>query len=129
MSSPISNQVGTVLIPVKNLQRSAVFYTKILGQPLGKVRGPVYNLNIVGPTRVALDCDNFNDVIRNGEVNPSSHPLFTFETTNIELAHQFLLENNVEVDNIQLFGNTGLFHLKDLDGNIIMVHGAKVYGD
>jgi catechol 2,3-dioxygenase-like lactoylglutathione lyase family enzyme len=126
MISPIKNRIGTVLIPVKNLQKSAEWYSRLLGIPMKEVNPPVYNLEMEGETGLALDTDNFQSTLRDGDVKPSPHPLFNLLTDDIDEAYRFLVENEVEVDpEIIRFGNVAFFHFKDPDGNMIMVYQNK----
>lgn len=127
MVSPIKNRMDTVFIPVKDLQRSAEWYSRILGIPMKEVNPPVYNLEIEGDTGLALDTDNFHSTVRDGDVQPSAHPLFNFLTHDIDEAYRFLVKNGVEVDpEIIRFGNVVYFHFKDPDGNMIMVYQSGI---
>jgi catechol-2,3-dioxygenase len=122
MASPIQNVVGTVFVPVKDLEKSAAWYSDILGLPLRKVSPPVYNLEMQNGMIVTLDVDSFTSTVREGDVNPSQHGLFMLHTSDIEAAHNYLKEKNVDVEDIQRIHSAAFFHFKDPDGNKIMVY-------
>jgi catechol-2,3-dioxygenase len=122
MASPIQNVVGTVFVPVKDLEKSAAWYSDILGLPLRKVSPPVYNLEMQNGMIVTLDVDSFTSTVREGDVNPSQHGLFMLHASDIEVAHNYLKEKNVEVEDIQRIHSAAFFHFKDPDGNKIMVY-------
>jgi catechol 2,3-dioxygenase-like lactoylglutathione lyase family enzyme len=122
MSSPIQNRIGTVFVPVKDLERSAEFYSKVFGLPMKKVSPPVYNLDMEGPTKLTLDVDSFTSPVREGKVEPSPYGLCYVPTANIEEAHAYLRELDVEVTPITRFGNVAFFYFFDPDRNKIMVY-------
>jgi catechol 2,3-dioxygenase-like lactoylglutathione lyase family enzyme len=121
VAHPILKQIGTVFIPVKDLQRSAEFYSRVFDLPLRKVSPPVYNLVLDG-TPITLDVSNFEQPYREGEVQPSPNGMFYVPCTDIEQAHNFLIQLGAEVTPVERFHNVSLFFFFDPDRNKIMVY-------
>jgi catechol 2,3-dioxygenase-like lactoylglutathione lyase family enzyme len=120
MRSPIQSKMNTVFIHVSNLERSVVWYSRLLGQEFNKenISPPVFNLTINGNTGLTLDAGPNN----NKEINPNPHPLFNLHTEDIHSAHMYVKGLNYDIDSqIISFDDFSFFNVKDPDGNIIMV--------
>jgi len=111
---PILNQVGTIFIPVKNIEEASNWYCEILGLPRdGEILyGHLYILPMNG-TGIVLDSKIFS------EENIIKTPLFHFNTDNIESAYEYMKSISVHL-------TTGIehnhyFNFKDPDGNHLMV--------
>lgn len=120
MSSPIKNQLNTVFVHVSDLKRSVKWYCDLLGQEFKEenIELPIYNIEINDYTGLLLDAGASGTKI----VKPSPHPLFNFHTDDIGQAYQFTKDKGFQVvSDLFEFDNLAFFHLKDPDGNIIMV--------
>jgi catechol 2,3-dioxygenase-like lactoylglutathione lyase family enzyme len=112
--SPILNQVGTVFIPVRDIEKARQWYCDLLGLPVGGeiLFGHLYILPMQG-TGVVLDSKIFS------EENVFKIPAIHFNTEHIEEAYQFLKNKNVEITtNIE---HNHWFNFKDPDGNHLMI--------
>ncbi|WP_051250411.1 VOC family protein [Paenibacillus harenae] len=119
IQSPIQNVVGSVFVHVKDLRRSAEWYSMAMGLPLLEERlngGPVYWLALEGGTGLILDDNRNNDP-------GAKHVLYSYKTDDIEAAYRFLSEMGADL----LFPierpHPGLayFNFADPDGNAVMV--------
>ncbi|WP_419882974.1 VOC family protein [Peribacillus sp. B-H-3] len=121
MNSPIKNKINTVFIPVTNLERSAAWYSRLLGQEYkeNEAKRPVFNVKMSEYTGLTLDAgteDNPNNPA------PSNYPIFNFHTDSIGNARQYIKEMGYEGDiKIVKFADFSFFTIKDPDGNIIMI--------
>ncbi|WP_100010532.1 VOC family protein [Lentibacillus sediminis] len=114
MNSPILNQIGTVFIPVSNIEKARDWYCEILGLPVdGEIQfGHLYVLPMKG-AGVVLDSKIFSEdaIFR----TPALH----FNTEDIEGAYAFMQSKEVELTTeIQ---HQHYFNFKDPDGNLLMV--------
>ncbi|MFC5448830.1 VOC family protein [Paenibacillus aestuarii] len=112
--NPITNQIGTVFIPVRDVEKARDWYCNLLGLPNdGEIFfGHLYVLPMNG-TSVVLDSKIF------APDHLFKAPAFHFNTADIEAAYQWLQEKQVELV-------TGIEHnhwinFKDPDGNVLMV--------
>jgi catechol 2,3-dioxygenase-like lactoylglutathione lyase family enzyme len=112
--NPIKNEVGTIFIPVKDIEKARDWYCDLLGLPAdGEVQfGHLYVLPMDG-TGIVLDSKIYS------EENIFSAPAFHLNTKNIREAFDFLKSKEVELA-------TGIEHdhwftFRDPDGNHIMV--------
>ncbi|KHE68064.1 VOC family protein [Halobacillus sp. BBL2006] len=120
MKSPIKNQLNTVFVPVSDLKQSVKWYCQLLGQEYDEhnIKLPIYNMEINDYTGLLLDAGPIGNKI----VIPSPHPLFNFHTDDIRSAYEFVNHNDFKVESeIINYDDLAFFHLKDPDGNIIMV--------
>jgi len=119
--SPIKNQINTVFVHVKNLERSVEWYSRLLGQDYepSKISRPVYNLKIDHYTGLTLDAGP-EGVVK--EIKANSYPLFNFHTDHIQDAYNFVKELNYEITtDIVQFDDFSYFSVVDPDHNIIMI--------
>ncbi|SOC42677.1 VOC family protein [Ureibacillus acetophenoni] len=112
--NPIVNQVGTIFIPVSNIEKARKWYCDILGLPAdGEILfDHLYILPMKG-TGIVLDSKIYS------EDNRIKIPLFHLNTSDIEEAYEFMKSKNVELTTeIQ---HNHWFNFKDPDGNHLMV--------
>ncbi|MET3288795.1 VOC family protein [Brevibacillus fluminis] len=115
MSSPITNAIGAIFIPVSNIERARHWYSDLLNVPqVGEIMfGHIYCLPMQGGTNVVLDSKIFDPAsVRNA-------PLFHFNTDDIHASYQLLKEKGIEL--VTGIENDHWFTFKDPDGNVLMV--------
>ncbi|WP_045521504.1 VOC family protein [Neobacillus niacini] len=112
--NPIINQIGTIFIPVRNVENARNWYCDILGlENNGEILfGHLFIVPMIG-TGIVLDSKIYS------EDNIIKSPVFHFNTDNIEQAFEYMKSKNVEL-------TTGIehnhwFNFKDPDGNHLMV--------
>ncbi|MBM7583852.1 putative enzyme related to lactoylglutathione lyase [Bacillus pakistanensis] len=119
---PISAQVNTVFIHVKDLKKAARWYSDLFGLDINleNVHSPVYNIPVNGDTSITLDDHSFDPSFQH---SPSNNPSFNFYTSNIEEAYSFVKEKGIritrEIERVD--DNTIWFNIADIDGNHIMI--------
>lgn len=119
--SPIACKINNVFIHVSNLEKSAEWYSNLLGLPFNKgiVKSPVYNIPITSETGLTLDDHTFDPQFK---LNPSDHVLFNFFVTDIDVAYEFVNNKGITiVKEIERIGNFAYFNFKDLDSNVLMI--------
>jgi len=112
--NPILNQIGTIFIPVSNVEESRNWYCDLLGLPEeGEILyGHLYIVPMNG-TGIVLDSKIF------AEENVFKTPVFHLNTNDIEKSYEYMKSKNVElVTEIQ---HNHWFNFKDPDGNLLMV--------
>lgn len=112
--NPIINQIGTIFIPVRNVENARNWYCDILGlENNGEILfGHLFIVPMIG-TGIVLDSKIYS------EDTIFKSPVFHFNTDNIEQAFEYMKSKNVEL-------TTGIehnhwFNFKDPDGNHLMV--------
>lgn len=121
IASPIACKVNNVFIHVSNLERSAEWYSTLLGLSFNKdnVSSPVYNIPITSETGLTLDDHTFDPGFT---LNPSNHALFNFFVKDIDEAYKFIKAKGITVvREIERIGDFAYFNFKDLDGNVLMI--------
>ncbi|TDL32640.1 VOC family protein [Jeotgalibacillus sp. S-D1] len=113
-SSPIQNQLGTVFIPVSDINKAMQWYCDLLSIPAdGEIQfGHLYVLPMKG-TGVVLDSKIYS------ESAIFNTPAFHFNTENIQAAYQFVKNKGIELTSD--IEHEHYFNLKDPDGNHLMV--------
>ncbi len=114
MENPILNQIGTIFIPVSNIEEARDWYCDILGlETNGEIQfGHLYVIPMEG-TDIVLDSKIYSeDKIYN-------IPAFHFNTKNIEEAYQFMRNKGVNL--ITEIQHNHYFNFKDPDGNTLMI--------
>lgn len=114
MENPILKQIGTIFIPVSDIEKARDWYCDILGL---KVKdeiqfGHLYVIPLDG-TNIVLDSKIYS------EEKIFRAPAFHFNTNNIEEAFQYM--ENKGVNLITEIEHNHYFNFKDPDGNILMV--------
>ncbi|MFD1205898.1 VOC family protein [Sporosarcina contaminans] len=112
--STIENKIGTVFLPVSNIEESRDWYCRLLGiQRKGDIQfGHLYVIELEG-VNLVLDQKIFQ------KTGPLQAPIFHLNAVDIEKAYNELRESNVEVTTTIQHGHW--FNFKDPDGNEIMV--------
>ncbi|ANS74203.1 glyoxalase [Paenibacillus yonginensis] len=111
---PILNEIGTVFIPVSDIEAARDWYSGILGvQPEGEIQfGHLYVLPMKG-TSIVLDSKIY------AEDRIYKTPAFHLNTPDIEAAYSFM--KDMKVDLITGIEHNHWFNFKDPDGNLLMV--------
>ncbi|MEI3606925.1 VOC family protein [Pseudogracilibacillus sp. SE30717A] len=114
MDNPILNKIGTVFIPVSNIEKARDWYCDILGlKASGEVQfGHLYVITMDG-TGIVLDSKIYS------EDKVFKTPVFHFNTNNIEKAYHYM--KNKDVNLITEIEYNHYFNFKDPDGNILMI--------
>ncbi|PWW36757.1 MULTISPECIES: VOC family protein [Paenibacillus] len=112
--SPILNQISTVFIPVRDIEKAREWYCDILGLPVdGEILfGHLYIIPMNG-TRIVLDSKIYS------EDHTFKTPAFHFDTLNIEEAYAFMHSKNVNIRTS--IEHEQWFNFQDPDGNWLMV--------
>ncbi|GAB3806921.1 VOC family protein [Virgibacillus kimchii] len=114
MKNPILNHIGTVFIPVSDIEKARDWYCDILGlNPDGEIQfGHLYVIPMEG-TGIVLDSKIYSE----GSVFRT--PAFHFNTKNIDEAFRFMMKRGVNL--ITDIEHNHYFNFKDPDGNILMI--------
>lgn len=114
MNNPILKEIGTVFIPVSNIDKAKDWYCDILGLKTdGETQfGHLYVIPMEG-TGIVLDSKIYS------EDRIFKTPAFHFNTKNIEEAFHFM--SNKGVNLITEIEHNHYFNFKDPDGNILMI--------
>ncbi|GGP11715.1 VOC family protein [Oceanobacillus neutriphilus] len=114
MSNPILNQIGTVFIPVSNIEKARDWYCDILGLKTdGEILfGHLYVIPMNG-TGIVLD----SKIYAKDKIFKA--PAFHLNTKNIEEAFQYMKNKGVHL--ITAIEHSHYFNFKDPDGNMLMI--------
>lgn len=114
MDNPILNQIGTVFIPVSNIEKARDWYCDILGVKTDGIIqfGHLYVLPMEG-TGIVLDSKIYS------ADRVFKTPAFHFNTNNIEDAFHFMKDKDVDL--LTQIEHNHYFNFKDPDGNILMI--------
>ena len=114
MENPILKQIGTVFIPVSNIEKARDWYCDILGlETDGEIQfGHLYVIPMEG-TGIVLDSKIYS------EDRIFKVPAFHFNTKSIEEAFYFMSKKDVDL--ITPIEHNHYFNFKDPDGNILMI--------
>ncbi|MFC5602638.1 VOC family protein [Sporosarcina koreensis] len=121
IASPIASKVNNVFIHVSNLEKSAEWYSNLLGLPFSaeNVSSPVYNIPVTSETGLTLDDHTFDPGFT---LKPSDHVLFNFFVNDIDEAYDFIQNKGITiVKEIERIGDFAYFNFQDLDGNVLMI--------
>lgn len=121
IASPIACKVNNVFIHVSNLEKSAEWYSNLLGLPFSmeNVASPVYNIPVTAETGLTLDDHAFDPDFT---LAPSNHVLFNFFVNDIDEAYDFIQNKGIKVvKEIERIGDFAYFNFQDLDGNVLMI--------
>ncbi|MFD1413074.1 VOC family protein [Oceanobacillus jeddahense] len=121
MTNPIKNRANTIFIHVSNLEKSVIWYSKLLNQQVdaADISRPVYNLAMNQYTGITLDAGPSGTT---KEITPLPYPLFNFHTEDIYEAYQHIKKFEYKiVSEIVEFDDFAYFNIIDPDGNIIMI--------
>lgn len=112
--NPIINQIGTIFIPVSNVEKARNWYCDILGLACsGEILfGHLFIIPMNG-TGIVLDSKIYSEETR------LKTPLFHFNTNNIEQAYKYMKNKNVKLTTA--IEHNHWFNFEDSDGNHLMV--------
>jgi catechol 2,3-dioxygenase-like lactoylglutathione lyase family enzyme len=117
ISHPIK-RIGSVFIPVRDIEKAKEWYSRILGLAGGDIHFDHLFTAEMDGTRLILDTmPRWRDV--NGEISTYNVPAIMFETEDVHVTYQFMKENNVEL--VTEVEHDKYFVFKDPDGNLLMV--------
>ncbi|MTH55051.1 VOC family protein [Bacillus mangrovi] len=110
----ISNQIGTVFIPVQNIEKARDWYCRLLNVKAdGEIQfGHLYILPMKGPG-IVLDSKIYSPE------HTFKTPAFHFNTDDVEAA--FFYVKNLEIELVTGIEHGHYFTFKDPDGNHLMV--------
>lgn len=120
MSSPITNKIGAVFIPVSDMPSAIAWYSQLLGLPPQATshEGRIYDLPMKGEVGLILDG---HQPVRN-----SAQPLCFFWTADLQAAAQFLVDHGIAIVRpIADIGSVATLTFRDPDGNLLMVCQRK----
>lgn len=115
--SPIQNRIGSVFVPVSDMQRAITWYSRLFGLEEGQTshEGGVYDVPMDGETGLILDA---NKPITGHSVQP----LCFFLTDDISATLEWLRGLNVEITGEpQDIGSVTFATFSDPEGNPLMV--------
>ncbi len=114
MTRPIKNHVGTIFIPVSDIEKAKDWYCDFLGLPAnGEILfDHLYVLPMEG-TGIVLDSKIY------AEGNIINTPLFHFNTEDIKVAYAYSEKKQIEL--VTTIQHEHYFTFKDPDGNHLMV--------
>ncbi|MCY1106826.1 VOC family protein [Shouchella clausii] len=114
MGNPILKQIGTVFIPVSDIDKAKDWYCDIFGfNGDGEILfGHLYVIQLEG-TGIVLDSKIYSPE------KTFQTPAFHFNTNNIEEAYQYMQSKGVKL--LTGIDNNHYFNFEDLDGNMLMV--------
>jgi len=116
MPNPIQNRIGAVFVPVSDLERSARWYSALLGVPVqgASHEGRISDVPMAGDAALILDAHK--------PVERSSQPLCFFWTDDLAGALARLQELEADVvSEIEDIGRVSTLQFLDPDGNPLMV--------
>jgi catechol 2,3-dioxygenase-like lactoylglutathione lyase family enzyme len=113
--NPVLNQIGTVFIPVSNVEEARNWYCDILGlEAEGEILfGHLFIIPTTNGTGIVLDSKIYS------EENIFKTPAFHFNAHDIEAAYKFMKDKNVELTTE--IEHNHWFNFKDPYGNHLMV--------
>jgi len=121
--SPIKREVGSVFIPVRDIDRTRAWYRDVLGLAVGEVEwGHLCSIQMDNGPGLLLDQKLTPDGA-GAAVQIGAYPLFMFFTDDIDASLSFLRARGVE---ILEYGGTAIqnghwFNFRDCEGNMLMV--------
>jgi len=115
-ASPLTNRVGQVFVPVRDMPAAIAWYSRLLGLPPGEPthEGTIHDLPAVGEVGLALDA-NRPDFTADGP------PRFFWWVEDLEAVRAHLDALDVEVvGDVQDIGTVSILQFRDPDGNLLM---------
>jgi len=120
-ASPIKNKVGTIFIPVRNIEKSRSWYCKVLG--LDEAACEIWNGHLCGLPMdgVGIMLDTMPKWGGDGPdgAPPIATPAFMLMTDDLQASYQYMKELNVEL--VTEIEHDQWFVVKDPDGNKLMI--------
>lgn len=121
--SPVKNLIGSVFIPVKDLERARRWYCQVLGLREAdctiKKNSHLCSLPMQGTTGIILDTMPMWGGLEAEGAPPITTPAFMLITDDLQASFNYMKDLGVEiVTDIQ---DEQWFVVKDLDGNKLMI--------
>ncbi|WP_077324201.1 VOC family protein [Virgibacillus siamensis] len=118
MKSPIKNKVTTVFIPVRDIEKSKEWYSRMLGIEDGEVMfNHLFIAKMEGTGMILDQMPMWRD--EHGNISPLNVPAIQLATDDVNASYQFMRDNDVEV--VTEVMDNHWFVFKDPDGNMLMV--------
>ena len=115
-ASPLSNRIGQVFVPVRDLPAAAAWYSALLGLPPGAPSHDdrILDLPAVGGTRLALDAHDPG-------FTADGPPRFFWWADDLGAVRAHLDRLGVEVvGEVTDIGSVAFLQFRDPDGNLLM---------
>lgn len=120
MTNPIMKRLGSVFIPVSNIEEARTWYSKVLGisEELEILFG---HLCVIPREGQDLILDEMPMWHKNGQAKPSAYPApaITFLTEHLKQSYEWIKANGADL--VTDIMDDHWFVFKDPDGNMIMV--------
>lgn len=117
---PLENRVASLFVHVKDLRKSAEWYSRLLGLPLMEERlngGPVYWFDFEG-THLILDSNAANR--DNPDWDEAMMPRLMFKAKDIDEAYSYIREKGEPFFEPERHGTMAYFNFRDPEGNAQM---------
>jgi catechol 2,3-dioxygenase-like lactoylglutathione lyase family enzyme len=114
MAHPIKREIGTVFIPVRDIEAARAWYCDLLGlENLPEILfGHICVIPMIDGSGLVLDSKDF--------VGPHDHkPVFHLNSDDIPAAFAYMREKGVVL--VGEITHGAFFNFRDLDGNLLMV--------
>lgn len=123
MSNSLLTGIPGVLVPVRDLQKSADWYENVLGLEVFKKSDETVEFKVSdGDPVLILVESNFESSVRFPNNPFTDGSFFIFKTSDADSLHKMLVDHNVKVSEIFLFEDVQkYFFFEDLDGNKLSV--------
>jgi predicted enzyme related to lactoylglutathione lyase len=118
-TSPLTNRIGQVFIPVRDIESAATWYSALLGLPVTDTthENRIYDLPGAGGVGIALDAHH-QDFTADGP------PRFTWRVDDLTAVRGHLHSLGIDLSlNITNVGSVDILQFRDPDGNLLMVSG------
>jgi glyoxylase I family protein len=114
MSSIIKKDILGVSLYVQDLQKASEWYCNSLGLRLG-------NHDFNDFVELTLDDQYVMHLFKTDDHKPIEKAVFSFDTNDINAAHQSLTDKGIETSDIGKYGDHFSFTFKDCDRNTLMI--------
>jgi hypothetical protein len=120
IQSPIKNKVGSIFVPVRDIEKSREWYCMLLGLPADCpiLNGHLCPLPMDG-AGVILDTMPMWGGQEPGGAPHTKTPAFMLLTNDLQASYKFAQENNVNL--VTEIEHDHWFVIKDPDGNLLMI--------
>jgi catechol 2,3-dioxygenase-like lactoylglutathione lyase family enzyme len=109
-ATPVKPVIPAVFVYVRDIKRSVEWYCRLLGFPVpAQTREDlhIFDLSGYGSSNIFLD--------RRDEINPSSEPLFSLTSPDLDATYRFFTENGIAIT----YKGDDVIYFQDPDGNVI----------
>jgi catechol 2,3-dioxygenase-like lactoylglutathione lyase family enzyme len=114
--SPLTNRIGQVFVPVRDMPAAVAWYSALLGLPQGVAthEDRIYDLPAEGDVRIALDAHQ-------PEFTADGPPRFFWWVDDLGAVREHLTSLGVElVLDVSDIGSVAMLQFRDPDGNLLM---------